>query len=106
MIAGRLSAGDPIKLVPPKSLSEMKIEKPEVVIHIGADKTFSFNKEIMDHESLLKEIEAFQQIHGDANYRLKIDEDFPGNDLLLLLGEMKQRGIDKAYILTLRKGGS
>lgn len=103
MVAGRLSAGDPIQLTPPKSISDLKSEKQTILVHVGEVDVFYVGDLRLSKTQLLAHLKEKITKKPMLNIRLKFDQMFNANEMLSVLSDFRGIGINKVHLLTVKR---
>lgn len=103
MVAGRLSAGDPIQLTPPKSISDLKSEKQTILVHVGEVDVFYVGDLRLSKTQLLAHLKEKITKKPMLNIRLKFDQMFNANEMLSVLSDFRGIGINKVQLLTVKR---
>ncbi|MEM0922421.1 MAG: biopolymer transporter ExbD [Pseudomonadota bacterium] len=96
MVMGRLSAGDPFEILPPKSLSEGQPPAEEFLISIGPEGQLALNGEVMAADAVLAQIEDSDQ----DQVRIKSDGRAEARAVVALIERLRLAGIESIKLMT------
>ena len=101
MLAGKLSAIDPIEVTPPRSASEGMIDTRELVIVIGAKGDLAFDGQRIDRASL--EEAVAKRLIGDTDLQvwLKADSGTDSVQVITVMEILREAGVERLKLLTI-----
>jgi len=104
MLAGRLTAGDPFEIAPPRSASEGPARAKEPLVMVGADGRLALDGSVLD-EATLKAAVA-ERVSGDvdARVRLKADGRADATQVVAVMELLRQAGVERLRLLTVAEG--
>jgi biopolymer transport protein ExbD len=105
MVAGHIGESEPLKVQPPRSVSDKHQAPEQRVIIIGADGRIAFGQEFVTKEALPAAIsEQFDQTADDEKQAfsllVKVDGELPVDQLKEVLSIIKQSGIKRVSLAT------
>ena len=96
MVVGRLSAGDPFTVVPPKSVSQGPSTADEILVLIGRNGELALNGAVVDEATLLNRLDVLRP----TDVRLKTDNGVAALRVVALMDKMKAAGVGTVQLLT------
>lgn len=103
MLAGAVSAPDPLKVKPPRSLSEQGRDDLPAMLVVGLDGRLALGREVFSIEGLPARIDAWLSVAPpDWPLTVKADADAEALDIVNLLEMLKQGGVQNVRLVTAR----
>ncbi len=96
MVAGQLTATDPISITPPASDSDGTPDAAPDLLLVGRDGQLAFGGEIMDEAGLLRRFMA----SGLTTLRLKADGAVDATIVIALMERLRDAGLQDLQLLT------
>lgn len=106
MVAGQISASDPIKVQPPGSVSEQQSEVEPLTIVVSVEGELAVGQQRVAEQNLMEVINSyFRQAQDPQSFRLliKVDANLAVDKLQQILSLIKQTGIKRIAIATQRQ---
>jgi biopolymer transport protein ExbD len=101
MVAGSVTAFDPLNIDTPESISETPSETVVLRVLLGKQGRLALDGEILSEADLLDRIKTRITAQGDLRIELKADADIPGNRVVLLMEGLREAGVRRLRLLTL-----
>lgn len=103
MLAGAISAPEPLRVQPPRSLTERPSEEPPSVLVVSADGRLSLGREVFTVEGLTPRIQDWLADAVDAQpLTVKADADIEALALIDLLETLRRLGVPRVVLMTAR----
>ena len=106
MLAGQLSAIDPLNAEPPRSLSEGEIGEQDLVIVLARDGQLAFDGEIIAEDAFDVQLTAYLEANPSGKIWLKADANVEALEVIALMEELQEAGVERLTLLTLPSGGN
>ena len=100
MLAGRLAAGDPFVIEPPKSQSEGLNSPQEMLILVSADGRFALDGIEMSEDAVVETAAQRRQETDSLKLRLKTDGGAPAERVVELMKRLREAGFQSLKLLT------
>lgn len=100
MLAGRLAAGDPFIIEPPKSQSEGLNSPQDLLILVSADGRFALDGIEMSEDAVIDAAARRLQEAESLNLRLKTDGGAPADRVVELMKRLREAGFQSLKLLT------
>lgn len=100
MLAGRLAAGDPFVIEPPKSQSEGLNSPQEMLILVSADGRFALDGIEMSEDAVVETAAQRRQETDSLKLRLKTDGGAPADRVVELMKRLREAGFQSLKLLT------
>ena len=101
MLAGKLSAIDPIEISPPRSGSEGAIEAREMVIVMGADGQLAFDGTLIEDDALEAAVAGRLIGAPSPQVWLKADSGADSIQVIAVMEILRAAGIERLKLLTI-----
>ena len=105
MLAGQLSAIDPIAVEPPRSASEGEVGTRQLVIVLGTDGRLAFDGSVIEEAALKSALRARMESDPSARVWLKADGRAESRDVIALMETLRDLGVAHLKLLTIPAGG-
>ncbi|SMF19326.1 outer membrane transport energization protein ExbD [Tistlia consotensis] len=100
MLTGRLAAGDPFKVEPPRSATEGPAAAQEAVVLLGADGRLALDGLVMERPALAEAVAGRLRQEPDTPIRLKADGRAEATAVVEVMELLRDAGAAKLQLLT------
>lgn len=100
MLAGQLSASDPLAVEPPDSLSETRPEEQRLTLFISDDGAMMLEDTEVTLEQLGEEITGHLSQQDTADLEVKADSALDSTRLVQVMSHLRQAGVEQVTLLT------
>lgn len=101
MLAGKLSATDPIEISPPHSGSEGAVEARELVIAMGADGQLAFDGTLIEDDALEAAVAGRLTGAPPPQVWLKADSGADSIQVIAVMEILREAGVERLKLLTI-----
>jgi biopolymer transport protein ExbD len=101
MLAGRLSATDPLRVEPPSSASQGMVGQKETVVSVGADGRLAFDGVLMDAAALRAAVAERVTAGETPRIRLRADGRAEAIRVVAVMETLREAGIERLRLLTI-----
>ncbi len=104
MIVGKLSVVEPFELTPPESVSEkIPDNSPHVALAVAADGRLALNGEMIEEETLEREVRRLLKQDPKPRVLLKADGNAQAETVLIMMETVRAAGAEHMQLFTLPK---
>ena len=100
MLAGQLSAIDPIEIEPPRSASEGALEARDLVVVVGADGTLAFDGALIEDAALFAAVAQGLAGKTAPQVWLKADGAAESLRVIAVMEILRKAGVERLKLLT------
>ena len=104
MLAGKLSASDPFRVEPPRSLSEGPPAPQDSLVLVGADGRLALDGEVMEGPALKAALAARLAGETEVRVRLKADGRAEATRVVAVMELLREAGVERLKLLTVPGG--
>lgn len=101
MVAGRLSAGDPFAVIPPRSVSEGLAKDRDLVLLVGREGRLALNGKETDLASLKDALADAVNDPAEQRVHIKADGRAVATMLVEVMEHLREAGVTRLTLLTL-----
>ncbi|MEM9741636.1 MAG: biopolymer transporter ExbD [Pseudomonadota bacterium] len=104
MVLGSLTATEPFKVSAPESTVEDSKPLETIRLLYGANGRLAIDGSVLAEAKLLGRVKAAMEQNPNTQVQLKADADLQGNQIVLLMEQLGEVGVERVYLMTLPKG--
>ena len=106
MIAGTLSTPTAFEVAPPHSASNAEPAADPLVLLIGSDGQLALGAEPVDQQLLVDTLQALTPASGQRHIQIRADAGVDAQYLIAVMARLREAGIEKLRLLTIKDDGA